>query len=461
MRLVPFLELLLLGAVSLAEATPVVNWVATSGNTIFSKGSEATASPVITDADSDTIAANFPSVTLADGDSITLTGTVMFDVALTTTQFRIGLFDGPPVARGTAKPYKGIYTEAPTTFATSLKYGPGNKIHPFAAGTIIAKKFLPGSKNVAANTAIGFSLTITRDGTNLDVATSYSSKRGRYSTSATAQDVPIRKTAPRYNYTYNTAAFLLGGHLDAGKATFSDITVTTNKNKNTLAHDPTQKNPVKQEKIFGKRIIGIDFNRDDQFGAPSKSMCRIICGSATKQSANKLDYTKTIGPVQITIARPDNKKFEFCGAYHDPSRTVPGGNVSRAFLVSDFIGTRGGRIDITLTGLPAGDYVFRSFHLDPFIGSGLGFAQGATPTTRNTIEARIGGVTQASVQPTALSAAGLNTTSIDDSQIPTLVFPFTHDGSGPLTIRLLSLDSKGPNKFLFLNGFELFAKAAK
>ena len=72
------------------------------------------------------------------------------------------------------------------------------------------------------------------------------------------------------------------------------------------------------------------------------------------------------------------------------------------------------------------------------------------------IEARIGGVLKDSVQPTALGASGLNTTFIDDGQIPTLGFSFSHDGSSPLTIELRATESNGSDSFLLLNGFELF-----
>jgi hypothetical protein len=138
---------------------------------------------------------------------------------------------------------------------------------------------------------------------------------------------------------------------------------------------------------------------------------------------------------------------------------IPGGDTSRSFLVSDFIATRNGAIDLTITGLAAGNYVFRSHHLDTITGSGLGFAQGATSTTRNTIEARIGGVLKASVQPTGLGPSGLGTTFIQNSQIPTLAFAFTHNGTSPLVVELRSTLANGTDNFLLLNGFEILESA--
>jgi hypothetical protein len=125
-------------------------------------------------------------------------------------------------------------------------------------------------------------------------------------------------------------------------------------------------------------------------------------------------------------------------------------------LVADFIATRKRALDIEITGLPAGTYLFRSWHLDPFTSTNLGFAQGSSPTTPNLIEARLGGVVQDSVEPTALGASGLQTTFIDDAQVPTIDFAFTHDGVGPVTVELRSTLPASGDSFLLLNGFELY-----
>lgn len=210
--------------------------------------------------------------------------------------------------------------------------------------------------------------------------------------------------------------------------------------------------------VTGPRLFGIDFNRNDARGSPSQSMFRIIAGSAN-QGSNSATYHKTIGPHQITINQPGGTLFEFRGANNDSSRAIPGGDTSRSFLVADFIATRKGGLDITITGLAAGNYLFRSHHLDTFASANLGFAQGASPSTPNTIQARLGGVTMATVQPTALGSSGLNTTFISDAQIPTLLFPFTHDGSSPLVIQLRSTVPNATANFLLLNGFEILGEA--
>ena len=208
------------------------------------------------------------------------------------------------------------------------------------------------------------------------------------------------------------------------------------------------------------RLLGIDFNRDDVPGAPSQSLFRVISGSAANQSANASSYTKTFGTSTVTVSQPGATKFEFRGANTDGSRAIPGGDISKAFLVADFIATRAGAIDIAITGLEAGNYRFRSFHLDTFTGTALGFAQGSTTTTPNTIEARIGGTLMDSVQPNALGTPGLNTTFIADNQIPMLDFIFSHNGSPTLSIDLEATQTNGANRYLLLNGFELFALPA-
>ncbi len=57
-------SLLTLGLASLAPAASVINWVTTNGDAGYSGGSEATNSPITTDADADAIVGSFPEVTL-------------------------------------------------------------------------------------------------------------------------------------------------------------------------------------------------------------------------------------------------------------------------------------------------------------------------------------------------------------------------------------------------------------
>lgn len=214
--------------------------------------------------------------------------------------------------------------------------------------------------------------------------------------------------------------------------------------------------PNDAESALEDHLFAIDFNRSDSFGSPSQSLFRIVAGSGT-QDDNESSYTKTIGSFEVTVSRPDQENFEFRGANGDPSRAIPGGDISRSFLVSDLIATRGGEIEVSINGLPAGVYVFRSYHLEPFTGPTLGFAQGGAASTPNVIEARYGALDPAIVRPTSLGSPGLNTTFIEDGDVPTLSFSFIHDGTSPAIISLQStLTSGGGDRFLFLNGFQLF-----
>lgn len=547
MRVHQALSLLLFGSAAFVAGAPVIDWVSIfdpQNNTPrFVGGTAATDSPVTTHADQDSIAANFPAVTLADGDSIELSGTVSVDVSLAGGKFRVGLFSGPLVAQDVGNPYVGLYSEAPTGSATGLKYGNGtHPDHAFGSGMVVSSNFLPGGSGVAANTPITFSLIITRDGNTLDVTSSYTTNGG-YNRSGSVDNLPILNTAPGFTYTFNTAGFLFGGSMNGNRASFSSIALRLNgagdpdtdedgmpdsyetsyglnpavddaddnldndgltnieeyrgadgapgTGDETFPNDPDSDgdglndgpeltlgtnpldadsdgdslpdglevalgtDPTDASSNLGKHLLGIDFNRNDALGSPSQSHFRVIAGS-TVQGANAASYTKTIGARQVTISQPQGTAFDFRGANTDSSRAIPGGDTSLSFLVADFIATREGAIDIGITDLPAGEYFFRSWHLDTFTGAALGFAQGATTTTPNTIEARVGGIVQDSVQPTALGASGLGTTFIDDGDLPSLGFVFSHNGSSPLAIELRSTVPAGSTNFLLLNGFELF-----
>ena len=439
-----FVAALLAGLVSTSpQAAPVVGWVSIydAQNTIprFVGSTASTASPVTTDADQDSIAANFPAVALADGEFITLSGSVTFDVNLAADQFRIGLFDGPVATQDAGGGYAGFYTGAPTASSSGVKHGNGSSsTHPFetGAGTSLGS-MPPAGAGVAAGTPLAFVLTLTRDGSDIDLFADYSASG--YSSSTTLQNVNVSGMG----YAFDSVVFLLGGGLNGNQASFANIAVTNGVGV-----------PPEPDPVYGPRVLGIDFNRNDAFGSPSQSLFRIVSGSTT-QGSNSASYAKTIGTNLVTVSQPGSVALEFRGANTDGSRAIPGGDISISFLVSDFLATREGALDIGISNLPAGDYVFRSFHLDTYTGADLGFAQGSSSTTPNTIEARIGGILKDSVQPTALGSAGLNTTFINDSQVPSLVFPFTHDGSSPLVIALSSTETNGGNSYLLLNGFEL------
>ena len=155
------------------------------------------------------------------------------------------------------------------------------------------------------------------------------------------------------------------------------------------------------------------------------------------------------------LSKSSATPFDFRGANGDSTRVIPGGPTSLSFLVADFIGARDGTINIAISNLTAGDYTFRSYHLDTLNAANLGFAQGSSSSTRNLISAHIDGVLQATTQPTALGPAGLGTNFISDADIPTLAFPFHADGSNAVHINLSAAYTNGLDRFILLNGFEV------
>lgn len=210
-----------------SSGATVTGWVVTNGNAGFSGGSETTASPILTDADSETITANFTSTTLIDGDSLALTGSFSVNVPLVDDQFRIGLFNGDnPVTAGDGLGYVGIYAGAPGApggpfaFGAFVESGDGTASDPFSQsastslGTMPATAVQPG-----ANTPIDFVLSITRDGSNLDIFASFTDG-GSYNSSIDLQDQAINY------FSYDSVGFLVGSTLNGTSASFSDVDVT-------------------------------------------------------------------------------------------------------------------------------------------------------------------------------------------------------------------------------------------
>ncbi len=217
---------------------------------------------------------------------------------------------------------------------------------------------------------------------------------------------------------------------------------------------------VGYEKVFGalgERIIAIDCNKTNAPAAPSQAMFRLITGSGTS-SQNSTNLARQVGPYSVCLSKAGTPNFEFRGANGDPSRVIPGGPTSRSFLVADFLAARDGTICLAISNLAAGTYLFRSYHLETLTNSAnLGYAQGSSSITPNTLCARVAGSLEAIVQPTYLGALGLATTFISDADIPTLAFPVVTDGTSAVIITLSALYTNGVDRFIFLNGFEVFS----
>ncbi len=206
-------------------------------DTSFTGVSATTASPVVNDAHKSSIAANFPTVTLADGQSLTLTGTVSFSSALVNSQFRWGLFDGDnPVTTGQGDEYAGFFSTAPTAAQSNNSiwfndadaglvhpFDTGNAGGPYSAGQIAAMS--APSTTPAANTPLNFTLTVARNGSAFDVSASITDGN-TYTSTGGATGV-----SPNINgFTFDSVAFLIGGSTSGSwnnvNATFSNIDVT-------------------------------------------------------------------------------------------------------------------------------------------------------------------------------------------------------------------------------------------
>lgn len=227
----------------------------------------------------------------------------------------------------------------------------------------------------------------------------------------------------------------------------------------TIGSRATWYDGVGYEKVFsalGERVIGIDCNKTNTPGAPSQAMFRIISGSGT-QSQNSTNIVKLAGNATVRLSKASATPFDFRGANGDSTRVIPGGPTSLSFLAADFVGGRDGTINITLSNLSVGSYLFRSYHLDTFISGNLGFAQGSSSTTPNMLRAHVAGSLEAITQPTALGASGLATNFISDTDIPMLAFPFNADGSNNVGINVSTIYTNGVDRFILLNGFEVFA----
>lgn len=214
-----------IGLAGTAQAGLVTGWVQIIDVQTPSTGITGanTGSPIMGDADGATLAANFPSVTLADGESLTLTGSVAFDVALQSTQFRWGLFDGdnPPTV-GDGAGYVGLLSSAADDSSPSagVGFGDGTSTNPFASAATTSLGLLPASSgSVLPNETLDYTLTIARDGANLDVFASITDNND-FSQSLDLQDQALTQ------YTFDNVAFLIGGSMNGSVSTFTDIDVT-------------------------------------------------------------------------------------------------------------------------------------------------------------------------------------------------------------------------------------------
>ena len=231
---------------------PVVNWVTIFGDAGFSGGSEGTASPVTTDGNADAIAANIAPVRLRDGEFIRLTGSVLFDAPLSGGNFRIGLFDGDDrVTPGDGTGYAGIWAEAPATAAANIAAGDGTGTsHPFESLTATVLGAVPATAaTVPANTPVAFTLVIARNGGDLDISATFTD-HGSYHQSQNLLNKAVE------DHSYNSAAFLMNGDLNATQGSFSNIEIASGPTLPVPDSDSPPSDPTSRVITYVEAVAG-------------------------------------------------------------------------------------------------------------------------------------------------------------------------------------------------------------
>ncbi len=209
----------LLGA---APGAAVINWVTTNGDAGFSGGSEATNSPVTTDADAETIVGSFPEATLGVGQSLVLSGS--FNITgnsgtIPGNQIRWGFFDAPGTpTTGAGSGYVGLWASASSTISSA----DGSTANPFSgsASSVIATS--SGSLPAYGST-YNFTLTVNRlDATQMAVSGALTDSGG----GTLIEWAETNGAASPASFTYDAVGILIGGTTDATVATFSNVEAT-------------------------------------------------------------------------------------------------------------------------------------------------------------------------------------------------------------------------------------------
>lgn len=251
-----------------ASATPVTNWVTTNGDAGYADGSEATNSPTNTDADAETIVGSFPEITLATGQSITLTGSVVITGRtgnIPGNQIRWGLFNAPSTPEtGVGDNYVGVWAAA-NNGPADLRSADGSTANPFSgsATTVISTTTYDGGATRYEDT-LTFSLTITRFDDN-QITTSGMLTNG---VDLVAEWPETNSPASPASFTYNSVGILLGGTTNATQATLSNVEVDYGADEaeplsiSSITTDPTTGNITLTWTSTPGRVYSIDTSTD-------------------------------------------------------------------------------------------------------------------------------------------------------------------------------------------------------
>jgi len=210
----------LAASVAASQAALVTSWTATGGT----NSGLGTASPTIGDdsannADDVKVNGTFTELSLLDGQTIVLSGTVTFSgvaAAGTADQFRFGLFDDLGDAdNSTWDGYRAANDTPGATGHIRLAGNSANNPTTFS-GTDIGDTTGFGD---LSDLTYSFSLSLTRNGTGIDLVSSMTNGGNDFASGSLNH-------ATADTFDFNSVGFLLGGALDADQASFSNIDVS-------------------------------------------------------------------------------------------------------------------------------------------------------------------------------------------------------------------------------------------
>lgn len=191
-------------------------------------------------------------------------------------------------------------------------------------------------------------------------------------------------------------------------------------------------------------VFGVDYGFTGQDIYPDHQ-----AGTGLNSGNPAPPFVVSDGTVTASLSGTDSSglaQFQFRAPPQTDRDDVSGSSVDD--LVEDLVVARDsansavtGNMQLTLTGLAAGDYIFRSYHNENTNVSGFGELQ-------QTITALIGGDVQDST--TAFDFGHLAT--ISESDLRFVEFQITSDGSSAIVIDYTAVAGGSP-AYMFMNGF--------
>ncbi len=215
-----------------AQSAPVTGWSIGLNNAgLVSLTGADTASPTLgdgtaEDADNTAIWAAFPSVTLAVGEQLTLSGSVQMlnSVGLASAgdlanNFRFGIFDvnGSSDVNG----WLGYYASAPNAAtASGVRRRSSSAFYSQTGATLLYANSLVDTTKTIVDATYNFSFAYERTATGIKLTTTMSNPLGYEIAPLTFEDTGAT------TFTFNRVGFLAGGALNADSFQFNNIDVS-------------------------------------------------------------------------------------------------------------------------------------------------------------------------------------------------------------------------------------------